>query len=288
MWVVRLVARVLLFALLPAGCTGGDANSADAPATTSASTSSGPTEPSEPVETTPTAPPPPLTGRCRTMTFSDTARFSNDTRPTRCRRVHTAYTFAVHELPGAIASHVVNLDDDELQAAASGVCHRDFARFIGGTSADRARSRLTVTYFLPAQRAYDLGARWVRCDVVALERSNVLARLPVKLKGLLDHADALDRFGVCSTKAPDSASTRLVMCTQPHTYRALAALRLGTASAEFPGAAVVQRDSRKRCGDLVGDTLGLAGGYQFGWTYPTPDDWKAGQRFGFCWLQSSS
>jgi hypothetical protein len=33
----------------------------------------------------------------------------------------------------------------------------------------------------------------------------------------------------------------------------------------------------------MANLLGTDGGYTYGWTYPSPSDWQAGQRYGYCW-----
>ncbi len=77
--------------------------------------------------------------------------------------------------------------------------------------------------------------------------------------------------------------SRLVMCNQPHTYRAVGALRLGAGDDAYPGDERVSVRGKQRCEDLIVDLLGTDGGFTYSWTYPTAMDWQAGQRFGFCW-----
>jgi len=79
-----------------------------------------------------------------------------------------------------------------------------------------------------------------------------------------------------------------VMCNQDHDYRALTALRLGADDADYPGQQAVGADGQQRCDDYISETLGLGGGYTYAWTYPSLDDWDAGQRFGFCWNKTGS
>jgi len=151
----------------------------------------------------------------------------------------------------------------------------------------RALSRLSVTYFLPEQQQFNLGAHWVRCDVVALKTFNELAALPEKPAGLLDDPGALGSYGVCSTGDPGAPSSRLVMCAEKHAYRAKAALRLGSEGAPYPGQTKVGGGGQDRCMRYLTDLLGTSGGFTFGWTYPTASDWQTGQRFGYCYLKTA-
>jgi Septum formation len=237
----------------------------------------------------PPAPPPdsPKVGECRSLSFRDISRFSNDSATHPCNKEHTAYTFAVAELPSDIAFDGVTIDNDAVQRTAAETCQSRFVGFIGGTAAARALARLSVTYFVPNQRGFDLGARWVRCDVVALQNDSALAPLPANLEGFLDDEDALTEYGVCSKGEPGSGTFTLVMCRADHDYRAIEAIRLGDDKASYPGIAVTRDDGRAQCENIVADRLGVGGGYTFGWTYPSAEDWSTGQRFGYCWLQAT-
>lgn len=228
-------------------------------------------------------PQPPEAGECRNLGYGDISGFSDETPPIACTKKHTAYTFDVKDLPADIAFTGVQIENDAVQGFAGDSCRTSFARFIGGDASARALSRLTVTYFVPDQRHFDLGAHWVRCDVVALQSDNVLAELPRRLLGILDDKQSLARYGVCSKAEPGSPGPTLVMCTQDHVYRALAALRLAGSGAPYPGEQATKIDGRQWCEDFVGDALGPGGGYTYTWTYPLPSDWQAGQRFGYCW-----
>ena len=232
---------------------------------------------------TASVPSPPQPGECRNLRYDATSLFSDDTSPIPCKRGHTAYTFAVKKLPKDIAFTGVQIENDAVQNFAGAACRTAFARFIGGGASERALSRLTVTYFVPTQRHFDLGAHWVRCDVIALRSDSTLADLPQELRGILDGEGSLNAYGVCSRGEPGSSGFRLVMCNQDHAYRAEAALRLGRGDAPYPGEQVTRVGGRQRCEDLMADLLGTDGGYTYGWTYPSPSDWQAGQRYGYCW-----
>ncbi len=121
-------------------------------------------------------PPPPEVGSCRQLTFVDIGRYSNTTPTTPCGKPHTAQTFDVATLPNKIAFEGVQIKNDAIQQRAAKTCRTAFVRYIGGDSATRARVRLTVTYFLPNQAGFDAGARWVRCEIVALKAERLRGR----------------------------------------------------------------------------------------------------------------
>ncbi len=232
--------------------------------------------------------PAPRSDTCHELTFGQIGRYSNEATSVPCAKPHTSYTFAVKSLPGDVAFKGVEIGNDAVQEEASLQCRSAFASYVGGSAAVRSLSRLSVTYFLPSQADYDKGARWVRCDVIGLQSSRVLADLPLRLKGFNTSDTALADFGLCSQGDPGSTDAMLVMCSQDHTYRALSALRLGATDAAYPGESVAMSEGQKRCDKLVSDTLGVSGGYSYAWTYPSADDWANGQRFGFCWNKSAN
>jgi Septum formation len=285
----RLVAYVAAAALVggvATGCSGSAGGSVTPNTPTSGTTTSAHTDP----PTTKAPPKPakaPATGTCRRLDYSAISRYSNGDPAVPCSSPHTAYTFAVKRIPADVSVPGVSIGNKSIQDAASTSCRDAFAGFIGGTPSVRSLSRLSVTYFLPEQRDFNLGAHWVRCDVVALKTFNQLAALPTKLQGLLDHAGALKSYGLCATGAPGAASSRLVMCAEKHQYRAEAALRLGSANAPYPGPAAVGPDGQRQCMTYLEHLLGTSGGFTYGWTYPTSTDWSAGQRFGYCYLKSA-
>jgi hypothetical protein len=287
-----LVASVsCLFAvlLILTGCSTG---SADSSATTTSTGDSGDTtkDPASPSKSTPThdPAPPPKVGDCRQLTFGAIGRYSNSSPTVDCSSPHTSFTFAVPDLPEDVAFDGVDIGNDAVQEKASLLCRGSFAKYIGGSAATRALSRLSVTYFVPTQQDFDAGSRWVRCDVIALQSARILAPLPETVKGFNTTDQALDEYGVCSRGEPGTTGALLVMCNQDHDYRALTALRLGADDADYPGEQAVGEDGQQRCDDYISDTLGLGGGYTYAWTYPSLDDWDNGQRFGFCWNKTGS
>ena len=130
--------------------------------------------------------PPPKAGTCRQLSFGAIGRYSNQTATVDCSKPHTALTFAVEQLPKDVAFDGVDVGNDAVQEKASLQCRTAFAKYIGGSAATRALSRLSVTYFVPTQQDFDAGSRWVRCDVIALQSARILASLPETVKGFND------------------------------------------------------------------------------------------------------
>lgn len=270
------------------GTTTGTTSTITTGSTTTGSTTTGSTTTGQTTRTThPATPPPaPKAGTCRDLTYSDIGLYANSDKAVTCAKPHTAYTFTVAQLPSDIAFAGVQVKNDAIQNAAARLCRTAFAGYVGGSAADRALSRLTPTYFLPEQQWFDAGAHWVRCDIVALQASNALGDLPDKLKGVLNDAATAKKYGVCMRNTPGTPDAILVMCTQSHDYRALAAIRLGKADAPYPGDAAFKAGDRQ-CKTIVSNALGVTGGFTYAWTYPSTSDWSGGQRFGYCWDETS-
>jgi hypothetical protein len=293
MFVVRLRTHAIKVAaglslgilVLVAGCTPAPKESASSDQTTS--TTSGETTKKTPSLPPSALPPAPEADTCRELRFVDIGRYSNATPTTSCARRHTGLTFAVTRLSPDIAFDGVRIKNDAIQQQAGEACRTAFEAYVGGDAATRALVRLTATYFLPTQDAYDAGARWVRCDIIALQAERILADLPMELEGFLDDDAAVAAYGLCSTGEPGATDSKQVTCDQPHTYRAIAALPLGTMDDSYPGETRTRVVGKQRCEDLIVELLGSDGGFTFGWTFPTTQDWNAGQRFGYCWNKAS-
>ena len=78
------------------------------------------------------------------------------------------------------------------------------------------------------------------------------------------------------------------MCSQDHTYRAVAAFRLGKDRRPTPARTASCAKARQDCQEFIADLLGVSGGFTYAWTYPSTTDWDAGQRYGYCWNQTTS
>ena len=69
---------------------------------------------------------------------------------------------------------------------------------------------------------------------------------------------------------------------RPHAWRAVSTIALLRGRA-YPGIAAVRSAGDDRCRDLVRDLVDDPLSFRFGWEWPTRDQWRAGQRHGYCW-----
>lgn len=270
-----LPALVVLLALVLvlAACTGGDEAPQERSAPTETATASAPA----PSPTREPVPPSPPVGACYDLTAEQATATSSDADPVGCRRPHTART--IH-----VGSHPDPTDGDRLAR----VCTRRVERFLGGSRDERRLSRFTAVWFGPDDTQVAAGARWFRCDLVAVERPETLAELPRgRLReGVLDRTRLARRYALCATAAPGTPRFTRVACAQDHRWRALTTLPVtpgAGARAGYPGSRAARRAGEDRCRQVV-RSRSSAQRARYGWEWPTREQWRAGQRHGYCWV----
>ncbi len=242
-----------------------------------------------PPEPSPTPPPtlgpaarPPAEGACYRLGFEDATEPTSDRRPVRCTGRHTARTYFVGRLDTVVDGHLLAVDSRAAQEQVRAACPRRLASFLGGSREERRLSRLRPVWFSPTIEQADLGASWFRCDVVALGRGHTLAPLPPRPRGILDRPAALDVVGLCGTAAPGAAGFERTICSRRHSWQALATIDIDGPD-RYPGRARVRRAGEGRCRDLVRRASGSPDRFRYGWEWPTREQWREGQRFGYCW-----
>jgi hypothetical protein len=155
--------------------------------------------------------------------------------------------------------------------------------YLGGDQTTKRLSRFEVVWFSPSLEQADAGANWYRCDIVAVRSDGRLLTLPTKLKGVLDQAGALDRFGTCGTAtAPTARGFERVVCSEPHRSRAISVVDLPR-DARYRDKGV-EADANTTC--KAAAAAKAKGDLKYTWTFewPTRAQWAAGQRYGYCWI----
>lgn len=261
----EVVAALLVAAALGAGCSGDDAA---APAGSRASsTPAAPTTAPEPVS----PPEPPQNGACYRLTYDEAVAPTVDAAPVRCRRPHTARTFRVGRLDRG-----VEVDSARAQRQAQETCTQRLGPHLGAGREALRLSLVETVWFTPTLEEAAAGARWFRCDAIATAGAGRLLRLPRPLEG------SLDALALCATAEPGRRASRRVACSARHAWRAIATVDLGGSA--YPTAQQVadamQGTCRSRARDAAADPLDLT------WSEerPTRAQWRAGQRYGVCWV----
>ena len=269
---VLAVALAVALVLLVAACTGSGpaaqpAPDGAAPGTTSTRTATDIT--------------PPHVGSCRTLPVTAVEQPDDDSPVVPCARPHTAETFAVGRFAGSLAETAV--DDERLSSEVLDDCERRFRRYVGADESLALRTVLSWAWFRPTPSAWEAGARWYRCDLVAQDTDGLL-ELRGRARGvLLGRPD--DRWLLCAVGARVGDAPR-VPCDQPHDWRAVTTVVLGDEQAAWPGDRRVEVRTDDFCSNSVGAWLGYPVDYTYGYTWSGRAEWEAGNRRSVCWART--
>lgn len=267
-----LVAGLLV--ATTAACSDGSPR-AEAP-TTAPPTTAAPTPPR----------PDPKVGSCHDLSFTEATEAVTEGGTVRCRRPHTAVTFAVGQLDLLVDGHLLAMDSNAVSDQLDDKCGRGLQEWLGGSLEDLRLSRFRDVWFRPGVQEADRGATWYRCDVVAVAQEGELVSFRGDLKGALDADDALDRWGTCGTSSPTREDFRKVVCTEQHRWRA-------TSIVEFPERTKylgkgASRAADTACQDEATSRVNESLEYEWAFQWPTREEWDGGQRYGWCWLPADA
>lgn len=284
----RLTLALAASALALGGCTSGGSTpeSASSPTQTPASSSSSPA-PSAPTTTAPVIPPAPKTEACYRLTLKQLAEPTSSSAPVSCSRKHDTQTFYVGRLDTVIDGHAVAVDSPTVEAQLARTCPAKLASYLGGTKQDLQLSRFHVVWFSPTLEQSDQGADWFRCDVLAFGRGNSLYPLPTatKVHGALGRSGALSTYGLCGTAAPGAKGFERVICDLRHSWVAFSTIPLSGGKA-YPGVAAVRDRGDASCKSQARARSNNSLKFQYGWEWPSRQQWAAGQHYGYCWAPS--
>lgn len=260
-----LALVALLAASVLAGCTGSE-------------------EPS-PGADTDLPPPPPEVGECYRLQVADVTATSSDAEPVTCSSRHTAVTVHVGRLPGELEDQV-DPASQEARRRMEKTCPRRMAGYVGGGTEAQRLSRFQAVWFPPTEEEIVEGARWFRCDVVALRTDKKLQPLPPpgQLRGILKSDAALETFGLCGTAPPGAKNFRRVACAAGHSWVAVSTIDL-QGGKKYPGTKKVRQAGDGPCAKQVRAQSGQSLKFEYGWEWPTKQQWRSGQRYGYCWAE---
>ncbi|GAA4369845.1 septum formation family protein [Nocardioides caricicola] len=259
----RLVA-LLLALLVLTGCSGGsEPGSAPTPSSS----------PSASESTAVPPPPPPGERACYLLRYDAAVADHNHADPVSCRREHTAATYYVGD---------VRIPTEQRAAQQ---CPARLDGYLGGDAEARALTMLRPVWFTPTPEEVEAGARWFRCDVVALAADGRLAPLTGPVEGALDRPETRDQYAMCGTAEPGSRDFRRVICARTHTWRAISVVPFSART--YPGEAAVREAGQDPCQAAGAAVADDSLDYRWGYEWPTRDQWDAGQRYGRCWAPNA-
>jgi hypothetical protein len=243
------------------------------------STSSSPSPTATPTTALPVPTPP--RRACYRLDYDAAVAPTSDASPVPCRRPHTSQTYAVGRLATLVGGHLLAVDSDRVQARVAATCPRRFAAYVGGSVEQQHLSMLRAVWFTPTVEESDGGADWYRCDAIAVAGDERLARLTGRLAGVLDTEAGRDRYGTCGTAEPGAEDFTRVICSADHAWRAIATVEF--TGNRYPGVAAARERGQGPCEDAGRAVADDALDFQWGYEWPTADDWAAGRHFGLCW-----
>lgn len=261
----------------------GDGSSVSSPLSSPLSSTAGSPDPSS----TPTparAVPLPDNRACYAYHYAGAVAPVAKGEPVSCATTHTAITYSVGHLDDVVDGHLLSVDSDRVRAQVAERCPQAFAAFVGGTDEQRRLSMLRPVWFTPSLKQSDQGADWYRCDAVAIAADEQLAPLVGRLQGVLGRPAARDHYAMCGTAEPGTTAFHRVICSSPHSWRALSTVDVP--GARYPGVAKARAAGQQACQDAARAVATDPLNYRWGYEWPTASQWQKGQHYGLCWAPS--
>ena len=269
----RTLAALAAALLLLSGCAGGgDGSPAASP----------PASVSDP----PAPKPAPRADTCHALAFSKAAKPTGGGRKVPCTRAHTAITVHVGTDQQILDGHLLAVDAATVQSQLATECPRQVASYLGADTRRLRLSRFETLWFGPSVAQAQRGARWFRCDVVAVAQANQLVPLPRTLRGVLSDDGGLDAWGTCGTTSPSKPGFAKVICSEHHAWRAIDVVDL-TGKVAYLGKAATHRGNAA-CKSAASARAGDALSYSWSFQWPSREQWTAGERYGLCWVPDGS
>jgi hypothetical protein len=273
----HVLAFLLVAAVALTSCTSDDEKpTTQAPATPSTS----------PSAAAPAPPPPaPTLGACYRLSYDEAIAPTNQDLPVSCDKPHTSQTFAVGRLDLVTNGHLLAVDSEAVRAEVAHRCPAQLARYVGATDEQLRLTLLRPVWFTPTIEQSDAGAAWYRCDVIAVTGDKQVAKIDHNVFRALKKPEARAEFAVCGTAQPGTASFSRVLCREDHSWKAISVIDLAKRSDDgaYPGPDVVQDAGQDLCADAARAIASDALDYEWGYEWPTKDQWQAGQTYGRCW-----
>lgn len=265
----RALGALLAVGLVAAGCTSDP------------EPEPGPVEPTPPPTAEP-PPPPPEEGACYRLGFEQALAPTSQRKARSCDRPHTAETYAVGRLDTLVDGHLVAVDSDRAQAQVAEACPAGLSGFVGGDVDALRLSMLRAVWFTPTVEESDAGEDWYRCDVVVVGGPTSLLKVTGSLEGVLDRPAGRETYAMCATAPPDAKGFERVPCSEDHSWRAIDVVTF-EAKVDYPGEKAAEERGQAQCENAALDVAPDPLEFDWGYEWPTREQWDLGQQFGRCW-----
>ncbi|NYI43212.1 hypothetical protein BJ993_000292 [Nocardioides aromaticivorans] len=232
---------------------------------------------------TPAAEPPaaPKVGACYSLTYEEAIAATSESAPVACTKGHTTETVAVGSIDAVVDGHLLAVDSDRVRAQVATACPQALKSYVGGSVEQLRLSMIRPTWYTPTLEDSDAGAAWYRCDAVVLAGTSTLADLKAGLKGVLGTSKGRKQYAMCGTAAPDAKNFERVLCSAKHSWRAIDVVVFE--EGRYPGEKLVRAAGRTKCEDAAADVAEDPLTFEWGYEWPTKEQWDMGQAFGRCW-----
>jgi hypothetical protein len=273
----RLAAGVLLLGLVACSEGSEDSTADPPPSPTSRSTTA---TPAPPVAATP--PPAPRVDSCHRLSYAAAVAPSATSGTTDCSGPHTSETFFVGRLDTVVGGRLLAVDSDRVRRQVAAACPRRLGKLVGGSEEQLRLSMVRSVWFTPTVKASDAGASWFRCDAVVLSGSRSLLRLDGSLQGVLGTEAGQRRYGICGTAEPGTPGFTRVVCERAHSWRAIRTVSLD--DGDYPGEQQVRTAGEEPCRAAGRSAASDPLDFQWGYEWPSADQWEGGRTYGVCWV----
>ncbi|MGI8646286.1 MAG: septum formation family protein [Nocardioides sp.] len=255
--------------------------------TTSASASPSPTPTAAPEPSAAAAKPAPLPPMraCYALTFQQALAPVTRAKPRACEQPHTVRTVYVGRVGGLVRGPAGPIDGPRVQRAVATDCPRRMSAYLGGPEQALRLSMFRPIWFTPTLAQAEAGEDWYRCDLIALARQGELAPLKGRLEGLLGRLGWKDRYGLCGTAEPGTPGFEHVSCARGGGWRALSTVPI--AGERYPGEVAVRSLGDEPCTAAGRAVAADPLDFQWGYEWPTLEQWRAGKRYGVCWAPAA-
>jgi hypothetical protein len=230
-------------------------------------------------------PPAPALGACYRLSYDEAVAPTNEDPPVSCDKGHTTQTFAVGQLDLVANGHLLAVDSEAVRAEVAHRCPAQLAAYVGATEEQLRLSLLRPVWFTPTIEQSDAGAAWYRCDAIAVSGDKKVAKIDRNLSGALKKPEGRTEFAMCGTAQPGTPEFSRLLCGEDHSWKAISVIDLDKLSKDgsYPGADAVKAAGDNVCADAARAIASDALDYQWGYEWPTKDQWQAGQTYGRCW-----
>jgi hypothetical protein len=233
----------------------------------------------------PPPPAPPAVGACYRLSYDEAVAPTNDDTPVPCDKGHTTQTFAVGRLDLLSNGHLLAVDSTAVRTQVARRCPAQLAAYVGGTDEQLRLSMLRPVWFTPTIEESDAGAAWYRCDVIAVTGDKKVAKIDHDISKALAKPEGRTEFAMCGTAQPGTASFSRLPCGEDHSWKAITVVDLASRSKDgsYPGEEPVKDAGQDVCAAAARAIASDALDYQWGYEWPTKEQWQAGQTYGRCW-----